>query len=64
MREQRWTDTFSVYPGVADGVVTLHGFARSSAVREGLRVLVQEVPGVKSVVDKLDDMPLVARIMR
>jgi CBS domain-containing protein len=64
MREQRWTDTFWVYPGVADGVVTLHGFARSGAVREGLRVLVQEVPGVKSVVDKLDDMPLVARMMR
>ena len=64
MREQRWTDTFWVYPGVADGVVTLHGFARSGAVREGLHVLLQEVPGVKSVVDKLDDMPLVARMVR
>jgi CBS domain-containing protein len=63
MREQPWTDTFWVYPDVAGGVVTLYGFARSGAVREGLRVLAQEVPGVKSVVDRLEPMPLVVRVM-
>src|SRR5206468_629795 len=29
MREQPWADTYWVYPHVAEGVVTLHGFARS-----------------------------------
>ena len=64
MREQPWADTFWVYPHVAGGVVTLHGFARSGSARDGLRVLAEEVPGVKSVVDRLDPMPLLARISR
>jgi CBS domain-containing protein len=63
MREQPWTDTFWVYPEVAGGVVTLHGFARSDAMREGLRVLVQEIPGVTSVVDRMQEMPLIVRAM-
>lgn len=63
MREQPWVDTFWVYPDVADGVVTLHGYARSEAMREGLRLLVQEIPGVKEVVDSMEDMPLIIRAM-
>jgi CBS domain-containing protein len=63
MRDQPWTDTFWVYPNVTDGVVTLYGFARSQTMREGLRVLVEEIPGVKSVVDSMEDMPLILRAM-
>jgi CBS domain-containing protein len=63
MRGQPWADTFWVYPDVAGGVVTFHGFARSDEVREALRVLAQEVPGVTSVQDKLEPMPLVVRAM-
>ncbi len=63
MRAQPWADTFWIYPAVEGGVVTLHGFARSKAMREGLRVLAQEIPGVKAVKDEMQDMPLIARAM-
>ena len=63
MREQPWTDSFWVYPNVTGGVVTLYGYARSQTMREGLRVLVQDVPGVKGVVDSMEDMPFIARVM-
>jgi CBS domain-containing protein len=63
MHEQPWTDTFWVYPDVQQGVVKLHGFARSDMMREGLRVLVQGIPGVKAVEDHMDPMPLVVRAM-
>jgi len=61
LREQPWADTFWVYPSVEGGVVTLYGFARSEHMREALRVLVQAVPGVSKVVDKMEDMPLLLR---
>ncbi|WP_207538162.1 CBS domain-containing protein [Sabulicella rubraurantiaca] len=64
LHDQPWTDTFWVYPHVANGVVTLHGFARSDAARGALRVLAEGVPGVASVVDKLAPMPLLLRITR
>ena len=32
-------------------------------MRDGLRLLVQEIPGVKSVVDSMEDMPLIVRAM-
>jgi CBS domain-containing protein len=63
MREQPWADTFWVYPDVAGGVVSFHGFARSDAVGEALRVLAQEVPGVTGVQDRMEPMPLVVRAM-
>ena len=63
MREQPWTDTFWVYPNVEQGVVTLYGYARSQTMREGLRLLVQEIPGVRSVVDRMEDMPLIIRAL-
>jgi CBS domain-containing protein len=63
MRAQPWTDTFWIYPSVAGGVVTLHGFARSKVMREGLRILAQEIPGVKAVTDEMQDMPIIARAM-
>jgi CBS domain-containing protein len=61
MREQPWVDTFWTYPAVRDGVVSLHGFARSDVVREGLRLLIQEIPGVKKVEDCMSPMPFVLR---
>ena len=63
MRVQPWTDTFWTYPAVEGGVVTLHGFARSRAMREGLRALIEEIPGVKAVKDEMQDMPLIVRAM-
>ena len=61
MREQPWTNTFWVYPDVKAGVVTLYGYARSDALRNGLRLLAQDIPGVKRVEDKLQPMPLFLR---
>jgi CBS domain-containing protein len=61
MREQPWTDTFWVYPQVEGGVVTLYGYARSDALRKGLTLLAQEVPGVQQVEDRMDPMPLLLR---
>jgi CBS domain-containing protein len=63
MRDQPWTDSFWVYPNVTEGVVTLYGYARSQTMRDGLRLLVQEIPGVTAVVDSMEDMPLIVRAM-
>lgn len=61
MREQPWVDTFWTYASVRDGVVSFYGFARSDRVREGLRTLAQEIPGVKGVEDHTEPMPLILR---
>lgn len=57
MKKEPWADTFFTMVEVKDGVVTFHGFARSPAVQRGLRVLAENVPGVKSVVDDTHPMP-------
>jgi len=62
MRDQPWVDSFWVFPDVREGVVTLCGFYRSDAVRHGLKVLVEELPGVKRVEDKMEPMPTLARM--
>ena len=61
MHRQAWADTFWIYPSVQDGVVTFYGFTRSDLVREGLKVMVQEIPGVKGVEDRLEPMPFILR---
>ena len=61
MRAQPWADTYWVFPDVRDGVVTLHGFARSPEMRVALKLLAKEVPGVREVKDEMDDMPLLAQ---
>ncbi|WP_158600873.1 CBS domain-containing protein [Teichococcus wenyumeiae] len=61
MHRQAWADTFWIYPSVRDGVVTFYGFTRSDLVREGLKVMAQEIPGVRRVEDRLDPMPLLLR---
>lgn len=62
MREQPWVDSFWVFPDVREGVVALCGFYRSEAVRRGLKVLAEEVPGVKRVEDRMAPMPALARL--
>jgi CBS domain-containing protein len=64
LREQPWTDMMWIFPAVEGGVVSLHGFARSDATRQGLRVLMEEIPGVKGVKDEMQAMPLIVRAMR
>ena len=61
-RNQPWVDTFWTFPDVRESVVTLYGFYRSDAARRGLRVLAEEIPGVKRVEDKMEPMPALARI--
>ena len=62
MRDQPWVDSFWIFPDVREGVVTLCGFYRSDAVRHGLKVLVEEIPGVKRAEDKMEPMPTLARM--
>jgi CBS domain-containing protein len=57
MRRQPWADTFYTLVEVKDGVVEFHGFSRGAAVQRGLRVLAENVPGVKRVVDNTRPMP-------
>lgn len=58
MREQPWSGGFYTFADVRDGVVTLHGFVRSEAMRRGLRVMAERVQGVKRVDDRMVDAPV------
>ncbi|HEV7266910.1 MAG TPA: CBS domain-containing protein [Falsiroseomonas sp.] len=57
MKKEPWADTFYTMVDVKGGVVELNGFSRSAAVQRGLRVLAENVPGVKGVVDNTQPMP-------
>jgi CBS domain-containing protein len=57
MRKEPWTDTFYTLVEVQDGIVEFHGFMRNEATKRGLRVLAENVPGVKGVVDRTQPMP-------
>jgi CBS domain-containing protein len=57
MKREPWAGTFYTLVDVKDGVVEFHGFSRSDAVQRGLRVLAENVPGVKGVVDNTQPMP-------
>lgn len=57
MKKEPWADTFYTMVDVHDGTVEFHGFSRSAAVQRGLRVLAENVPGVKAVVDSTQPMP-------
>ena len=61
MREQPWVDTAWVFPDVVGSVVTLFGYARSDAMREGLLLLAKGIPGVTAVEDRMEPMPLMLR---
>lgn len=58
MRKEPWADTFYTMVEVKDGVVEYHGFSRTDAVKRGLRVLAENVPGVKGVIDSTQPMPV------
>ncbi len=51
MRREPWADTVLTAVDVQDGVVEFYGFSHSEAVGRALRVLAENVPGVKRVVD-------------
>ena len=57
MRREPWADTFYTMVEVTGGVVTFHGFMRTEAVKRGLRVLAETIPGVTRVVDDTRPMP-------
>ena len=57
MRKEPWADTFYTLVDVKDGVVDFHGFSRGAAVQRGLRVLAENVPGVRGVQDNTQPMP-------
>ena len=57
MRKEPWADTFYTLVEVKDGVVEYHGFMRTEQVKRGLKVLAEQVPGVKGVVDATQPMP-------
>ena len=59
--KQPWTDAYFVFPEVKDGKATLYGYTGSDEMRQGLGVLVREVPGVKAVEDRMEPMPLLLR---
>ncbi|MBP0465323.1 CBS domain-containing protein [Roseomonas sp. PWR1] len=58
MKKEPWTDTFYTMVEVKDGTVTFHGFRRSDTVQKALRVLAENVPGVKAVQDDTQPMPV------
>ena len=58
MKKEPWTDTFYTMVDVKEGKVTFHGFRRSDAVQKALRVLAENVPGVKGVEDDTQPMPI------
>lgn len=49
MRGQPWVDAFFVFPDVRDGVVSFHGYCRDEAVQRALKVLAEQIPGVRGV---------------
>ena len=58
MRKEPWADTYYIMVDVKDGAVTFHGFARTDAIKRGLRVLAENVPGVTSVSDETQPLPM------
>jgi len=58
MHKEPWADTFTTLVEVKDGVVEFHGFVRDAAVARGLRVLAEQVPGVKRVEDNTQPLPI------
>lgn len=53
LKQQSWAPCTFITVEVEDGVVTLHGSIRDERQRDGLKVLAENVSGVKSVRDKL-----------
>ncbi len=50
-----WADAPYVFFDVQDSAVTLYGFCHSAAVRDGLKALAANTPGVREVHDRITD---------
>ena len=50
---QQWAPRGSITVSVADGIVTYEGAVSDDRLRDGLRVLAENTPGVKKVQDRL-----------
>lgn len=59
MRQQPWASTYQTMVDVKDGVVEFSGFVSSEGLQRGLRVLAENVPGVKAVHDRTQSMPMI-----
>ena len=55
LKDQSWLDTSYVSYAVKDGKVHITGFVRSDEDRNALRILMQEIPGVKGVEDHVEN---------
>lgn len=53
LKHMEWLESSSVHVGVVDGLVRLIGVVPHTDVRRALRVLVEEIPGVRGVEDRL-----------
>ncbi|MFQ5840364.1 MAG: CBS domain-containing protein [Candidatus Methylomirabilales bacterium] len=63
LKQVGWLDWPPVTVTVADGVVGLLGFVRDAEVHRALRVLVENVPGVRRVEDHLQIRPNLSAVM-
>lgn len=57
IKAQSWLSSAMINLSVKDGVVELYGATDSNAQRQALRVLVENVPGVRSVQNNVSLMP-------
>jgi CBS domain-containing protein len=57
MEQADWLDMRFIGVDVHDGVAEFHGFTRSPAVRHGLRVLAENIAGVRQVKDGTRPFP-------
>lgn len=53
VNKERWLNSIYMSFTVDDGIVEIRGYADSDAQKKALRVLIEEVPGVKGVKDEL-----------
>jgi len=54
---QEWASSGALNPMVSDGVVEVWGYVTSKDERRALLLTVEQVPGVKKVIDRLGSMP-------
>lgn len=57
MRHEPWADTYHTTVEVKDGVVEFRGFSPGPAVQRALRVLAEQVEGVRGVSDLTHPLP-------
>lgn len=55
-RKEPWNVALNLSVTAHEGVVKLHGFCVSEAVRRALRVLAEQVEGVRGVEDRMDSL--------